>query len=87
MKAGERFGRFLERAKWKRFIAKHRVGGIDDFPSFVREDIQAAWSNCFAFRGEENWDEMVADGARRIVDKYPWLSPFTYELRQAISNY
>lgn len=87
MDAGTRFGLFLQRAKWKRHVAKHQVNGLNDFPLFIQEEIRQAWSGCFAFRGEANWDGMVADAAKKITDKHPWLSPFTCELRQAISNY
>jgi hypothetical protein len=89
MNAGERFRLFRARARWKRKASRLRARILDfpEFPAELQPLIRQAWSRCLCFRGEENWDAMVAGEADKIIQRHKWLEGYEYYLRQAISNY
>ncbi len=86
MKAGERFHMFLGKMRFLRKMKKQRFSsGL--LPANVMAAVQNAWSNAFAFQGEEPWDMLCASGAHSVICEFPWLAPFRGEIERLISNY
>ena len=86
MTATEKFRNFLTRRAFRKAVNRN-IASIGMLPSCIQRDIQQEWSSCFAFRGEEDWDNMCYESAKRICDKHKWLSNQEYLIASFISNY